>query len=52
MFIRGEIEMMTHRQVSYALEVVDRFGLSEDGILYYLGRCRESKESMNEDLKL
>ena len=43
---------MNHRQVSYAGKIVDCFVLREDGILYYLGRRRESRESMDEGLKL
>ena len=40
MFLRGEFGKMTHKQVIYAGEIVDRFVLSKDGILYYLGRRR------------
>ena len=40
-FLRGEFDKLTHGQVSYAGKIVDRFVLSEDGLLYYLGRRRE-----------
>ena len=52
MFLRGEFGKLTHDQVYYARKVVDRFLLIEDGILYYLGRRREVREFMDEDLKL
>ena len=50
MFLRGKFGKLTHGQFSYAGEIVDRFVLSEDGMLYYLGRRRESRGLMDEDL--
>ena len=50
--LSGEFYKLTHGQVNYAGKFVDRFVLSEDGIIYYLGRCRESREFLDEDLKI
>ena len=51
-FLRGEFDKLTHEQVSCASKIVDRFILSDDGVFYYLGRRRESRELPDEDLKL
>ena len=50
MVLNGEFGKLTHGQVSYAVKIVDRFVLSEDGVLYYLGQRRESRELLDEVL--
>ena len=52
LFRRGEFDKLTHEQVNYPGKSEDRFVLSKDGLLYYLGRRRESREMLDEDLKL
>ena len=49
LFLRGEFGKLTHGQFSCAGKILGRFVLSEDGILYYLGRRREVREMMDED---
>ena len=51
-FLRGEFDKLTHWKVSFAWKLANCFVLSEDGILYYLGRSREVRDVMDEDLKL
>ena len=43
-FLRRESSKLTHGQVSDAGNLADRFILSENGVLYYLGRRREFRE--------
>ena len=50
-FLRGEFNKITHGKVSDAGEIADRFVLSKDGILYYLGRRRGSRESFDDYLE-
>ena len=43
---------MSHRQASEAGKIADRFVLSQDGLLYYVGRRRELRETQQDDIKL
>ena len=49
---RGDFDKLTHVKVNYAVKLVDRFVSRENDILYYLGLRHESRELLDEDLKL
>ena len=51
-FLRREYDKMPHWQVSNAGKISDRFVLSEDSMIFYLGRRLESSESPEEDTKI
>ena len=51
-FLRGEFDKLTHEQVSCAGKIVNQFMLSDDGVLYYLGRRRKSRELPDGYMKL
>ena len=51
-FLGGEFGELTHKGINNAGKVADRFVLSEDGVLYYEGRRRETQELLVEDLRL
>ena len=48
-YLRGEFDKLTHRQASEAEKITDRFVLSQDGLLYYVGRRRELIETQEND---
>ena len=50
-YLRGEFDKLTHRQASDAGKIADRFVLSQDGLLYYVGRHLELKETQEGDIK-
>ena len=48
---RGEFDKLTYGQIGNVDRIADRFVLSKDGILYYLGRRRGSRESFDDYLE-
>ena len=51
-YVRGGFEILPQRQASEAGKIADRFVLSQDGFLYYVGRRRELRETQEDDNKL
>ena len=51
-YLRGEFDKLTHRQASEAGKTADRFVLCQDGLLYYVGRRRELRETQEDDIEL
>ncbi|KAE8984695.1 hypothetical protein PR001_g23095 [Phytophthora rubi] len=51
-YLRGQIDQLTRRRAYNAGKVADHFVLSEDGLLYYVGRRRGRGEPTDDELKL
>ncbi|KAE9284006.1 hypothetical protein PR003_g26974 [Phytophthora rubi] len=51
-YLRGQIDQLTRRRAYNAGKVGDHFLLSEDGLLYYVGRRRGRGEPTDDELKL
>ena len=51
-YVRGGFEILPQRQASEAGKIADRFVLSQNRLLYYVGRHRELKETQEDDIKL